>query len=149
MLTWNRLSLRIIAIQLILATTLSGFVRGKVFQKCPLAKALDAQQISRTLISNWVCMANAESAFDTTKKVTLDNRSTSFGIFQINSKDWCREGRKGGNCNKKCEDFLDDDISDDIECAKLIHKDKGFSYWNGWTSKCKQKPLPDIFNCWN
>ncbi|KXJ78810.1 hypothetical protein RP20_CCG003387 [Aedes albopictus] len=125
-------------------------------------------------------MVNAESGADTSKKVTLDNQTTSYGIFQINSKDWCRAGRKGGKCNKNCEGesrlnasiilrtplggavefydhlliisentFLTDDISDDIECAKQIHKDQGFSYWKGWVNKCKQKPLPDISMCWN
>ncbi|XP_058836343.1 lysozyme c-1 [Topomyia yanbarensis] len=123
--------------------------QAKVFQKCPLARQLDNHQISRTLISNWICLANAESGGETSKKVSLDNLTTSYGIFQINSKEWCRVGRKGGKCNKNCEAFLTDDISDDIECAKLIHKDQGFSYWKGWVSKCKQKPLPDISSCWN
>ncbi|XP_055538286.1 lysozyme c-1-like isoform X2 [Wyeomyia smithii] len=124
-------------------------VDAKVFQKCPLAKLLDSHQISRTLISNWICLVNAESGGDTSKKVAHDNLTTSYGIFQINSKEWCRVGRKGGKCNKNCEAFLTDDISDDIECAKMIHKDQGFSYWKGWVSRCKQKPLPDISSCWN
>ncbi|XP_065082682.1 lysozyme c-1-like [Ochlerotatus camptorhynchus] len=121
---------------------------AKVYQKCPLVKLLDGQQISRTLISNWICMINAESGGDTSKEVTLDNKTTSYGIFQINSKEWCRAGRKGGKCNTNCEAFLNDDISDDIDCAKLIYKDQGFSYWKGWVNKCKQKPLPDISMCW-
>ncbi|XP_053689898.1 lysozyme c-1-like isoform X2 [Sabethes cyaneus] len=126
-----------------------NLANAKVFQKCPLARLLDSQQISRTLISNWICLVNAESGGDTSKKVSHDNLSASYGIFQINSKEWCRVGRKGGKCNKNCEAFLTDDISDDIDCAKLIYKDVGFSYWKGWVSKCKQKPLPDISHCWN
>jgi len=44
-----------------------------------------------------------ESNLDT-KKVTINNNnSKNYGLFQINSKDYCAEGRKGGLCNMKCE----------------------------------------------
>ncbi|XP_058124828.1 lysozyme c-1-like [Anopheles coustani] len=128
----------------------SSTVRAKVFEKCPLARTFDREQISsRSLISNWVCLIMAESGADTTKLTTLPNESKSYGIFQINSKTWCREGRKGGTCNKACEDFLTDDVSDDIECAKKIYQESGFGAWKGWVNKCKQKPLPDLSGCWN
>ncbi|XP_035909988.1 lysozyme-like [Anopheles stephensi] len=129
--------------------TLHSLSEGKVFEKCPLARMLDKQKISsRSLISNWVCLAMAESGGDTSKVTTLDNESASYGIFQINSKTWCREGRKGGRCNKKCEDFLTDDLNDDIECAKQIYSDGGFGAWKGWVNRCKQKTLPDLSSCW-
>ncbi|XP_058053684.1 lysozyme c-1-like [Anopheles bellator] len=122
---------------------------AKVYTKCPLARALDSEQISsRTLISNWVCLVLAESGGDTSKVTVLNNQWSSYGIFQISSKTWCREGRKGGRCEKACEDFLNDDLTDDAECAKLIYKDGGFAAWKGWVSKCKQKPLPDLSSCW-
>uniref|UniRef100_A0A182WJD4 lysozyme n=1 Tax=Anopheles minimus TaxID=112268 RepID=A0A182WJD4_9DIPT len=111
----------------VLLFTLYSLTEGKVYEKCPLARIMDKQKISsRSLISNWVCLAMAESGGDTGKVTTLDNESTNYGIFQINSKTWCREGRKGGRCNKKCEDFLTDDLTDDIECAKQIYNDGGF-----------------------
>ncbi|KFB51620.1 AGAP007385-PA-like protein [Anopheles sinensis] len=127
----------------------SSIVRAKVFEKCPLARTLDREQISsRSLISNWVCLIMAESGADTAKLTTLPNESKSYGIFQINSKTWCREGRKGGTCNKACEDFLTDDLADDIECAKKIYQEGGFGAWKGWVNKCKQKTLPDLSGCW-
>uniref|UniRef100_A0A182NI13 lysozyme n=1 Tax=Anopheles dirus TaxID=7168 RepID=A0A182NI13_9DIPT len=135
---------------ILIVFALCGVANGKVFEKCPLARTLDRQKISsRSLISNWVCLVMAESGGDTAKVTTLDNESTSYGIFQINSKTWCREGRKGGRCNKKCEDFVDEDLSDDIECAKQIYNDGGFGAWKGWVSRCKQKTLPDLSSCWN
>lgn len=67
--------------------------------------------------------------------------------LQINSKDWCRKGRKGGECNSRCEDFLDEDIRDDIKCAKIIYNRLGFNGWKGWLNRCKARPLPDISRC--
>ncbi|EAA04458.2 AGAP007385-PA [Anopheles gambiae str. PEST] len=123
---------------------------GKVYEKCSLARTFDRQKISsRTLISNWVCLVMAESGADTSKVTKLPNDSANYGIFQINSKTWCREGRKGGHCDKKCEDFLNDDLTDDIECAKQIYNDSGFAAWKGWVNRCKQKTLPDLSSCWN
>ncbi|XP_040154905.1 lysozyme c-1 [Anopheles arabiensis] len=123
---------------------------GKVYEKCSLARTFDRQKISsRTLISNWVCLVMAESGADTSKVTKLPNDSSNYGIFQINSKTWCREGRKGGHCDKKCEDFLNDDLTDDIECAKQIYNDSGFAAWKGWVNRCKQKTLPDLSSCWN
>lgn len=99
-------------------------------------------------------MSEAESSSNTSKIERYPNLSSSFGIFQINSKLWCREGRKGGLCNKRCEDFVDDIISDDIECAKKIYEKEGFKYWKRWENKCKTKVptnpnplLPNISKC--
>jgi len=44
-----------------------------------------------------------ESYLDTTKVTKKGNESKNYGLFQINSKDYCSEGRKGGQCNMKCE----------------------------------------------
>uniref|UniRef100_U5ETW1 lysozyme n=1 Tax=Corethrella appendiculata TaxID=1370023 RepID=U5ETW1_9DIPT len=123
-------------------------VESKIYKKCDLAKTLERNEISRTFVSTWVCIAQAESNFDTSKKQSFPNLSSSFGILQINSKDWCREGRKGGRCNAKCEDFLNDDINDDIRCAKLIAMRDGFKAWKGFEKKCKApNPLPDVSMC--
>jgi len=38
------------------------------------------------------------------EKITKkENESKNYGLFQINSRDYCTEGRKGGQCNMKCE----------------------------------------------
>jgi hypothetical protein len=50
-----------------------------------------------------VCLTEAASGADTSKVSELPNLSTSFGVFQINSKEWCRKGRRGGECGIRCE----------------------------------------------
>lgn len=87
----------------VLLVLLPAFSEAKVFKKCDLAKELGKNGISRTFHGNWICLANAESGLDTTKMTQMPNLTASYGIFQINSKQWCRSGRKGGVCNMKCE----------------------------------------------
>ena len=39
----------------------------------------------------------------------------------MNSDYWCsKNGEKGGECGLSCKDLLDDDITDDIKCAKQV-----------------------------
>ncbi|XP_026462496.1 lysozyme-like [Ctenocephalides felis] len=121
---------------------------AKVFTRCELSKELNKLNFPRSFLSNWVCLVESESE-RTTSKMTgpLPNGSYSYGIFQINSKKWCARGRKGGICNKRCEDFLNDDISDDSQCARKVFNELGFQGWQGWQKKCRGKPLPDISRC--
>nr|CAD7579502.1 unnamed protein product [Timema californicum] len=43
--------------------------------------------------------------------------------------------------------LLDDDISDDVACVKIIYAQSGgFTAWNGWKSSC-QNGLPNLSGC--
>lgn len=122
--------------------------QGKILGQCEAVRELQRAKISRSLISNWVCLMQSESGLDT-RLVTGPKTASSYsyGVFQINSMKWCTRGRKGGVCNKRCEDFANDDIQDDIACAKIIVDTEGFKAWDGWNKKCKNKPLPNIGQC--
>ncbi|EZA48559.1 hypothetical protein DMN91_001138 [Ooceraea biroi] len=139
---------RLWAIIPVLIVTIYSPAESKVYQQCEAVKQLEKAKISRSLISNWICLMQSESGMDTTKVTGPKAASSySYGILQINSAKWCTRGRVGGVCNKRCEDFLDDEIQDDITCAKIIVDREGFKSWNGWVKKCKDKPLPNIGGC--
>lgn len=128
--------------------TVRAPVEGKILEQCDAVKELERAKISKTLISNWVCLMQSESGMNTALVTGPKTASSySYGIFQINSSKWCTRGRTGGTCNKRCEDFLNDDIQDDITCAKKIFDQQGFKAWDGWTKKCKNKPLPNLAHC--
>ncbi|XP_066583186.1 lysozyme-like [Prorops nasuta] len=121
---------------------------SKILTPCEAVQQLTRAHISKTFMSNWVCLMQSESGMNTRLITGPKSASSySYGVFQINSAKWCTRGRRGGVCNKRCEDFADDDITDDIECAKIIQDTEGFKAWDGWMKKCKNKPLPDISNC--
>ncbi|XP_014474326.1 PREDICTED: lysozyme c-1-like [Dinoponera quadriceps] len=123
-------------------------VEGKILSQCDAVRELQRAKISRSMMSNWICLMQSESGLDTSRMTGPKTASSySFGILQINSLKWCTRGRVGGLCNARCEDFMNDDIQDDIACAKKIYNRDGFKAWDGWTKKCKNKPLPNIGNC--
>uniref|UniRef100_A0AAG5DJ19 lysozyme n=1 Tax=Anopheles atroparvus TaxID=41427 RepID=A0AAG5DJ19_ANOAO len=126
---------------------LPASIDAKIYTKCELAKQLTANGISRTYQGHWICLANAVSGLDSNKTTPLPNQTANYGIFQINSKDWCRVGYKGGKCNVRCEDLATDSVTIAIQCSKLIQQQKGFNEWQLWQKKCKGKDLPDLSNC--
>ncbi|CAK9827318.1 Lysozyme c-1 [Anthophora retusa] len=145
--------MRKIRFTLILTLLTAGFfitshVEAKILAECEAVQELTKAKIPRSLISNWVCLMESVSGLDT-QLVTGPKTASSYnyGIFQISSLKWCSRGHSGGICNKRCEDFANDDIQDDIECAKRIQNMEGFKAWDGWVKNCKNKPLPNIGNC--
>ncbi|XP_029163828.1 lysozyme c-1-like isoform X2 [Nylanderia fulva] len=125
-------------------------VEGKIYTNCEVVKELQRANINRSFFANWICLMRSESGMNSTLMTGPKTASSfSFGILQINSLKWCTRGRKGGKCNKRCEDFLNDEIQDDITCGIKIFNQDGFKAWGGWSKKCKnnQNNLPNIANC--
>ncbi|XP_015039942.1 lysozyme isoform X1 [Drosophila pseudoobscura] len=121
-------------------------VEAKKYLRCELTRVLvENYNFDKTFLSNWICLVEHESNLDTSKITLKQNDSKNYGLFQINSKDYCAEGRKGGQCNMKCEDFSNDDIVDDIACAKMIQEREGFKYWKKWDRFCRNSQnLPNL-----
>ncbi|KAM3848168.1 lysozyme C, milk isozyme-like [Vipera latastei] len=120
-------------------TLLFLFIAGsetKVYSRCELARRLKQSGMDGYVgvsLGNWVCMAYHESHYDTKAVSPInDNGSRDYGIFQINSRYWCNnnQGRTANGCNKPCSAFTDDDITDDIACAKRVVRDpNGMTAW--------------------
>eukprot|EP00095_Tigriopus_kingsejongensis_P011068 maker-scaffold23_size669530-snap-gene-3.11 protein:Tk11068 transcript:maker-scaffold23_size669530-snap-gene-3.11-mRNA-1 annotation:"GA28499" len=110
---------------------------GKTFDPCELAQGLaNAPGISQDQIADWVCLARYESEYNSSAVGTLNwDGSKDLGIFQISEKYWCEWGKPGKACRQRCEDFLDNDLEDDIKCVRKIHKEhtklsgNGFNAW--------------------
>ncbi|XP_034943356.1 lysozyme c-1-like [Chelonus insularis] len=138
----------VLSISCLVFLIIPDLISARILSECDAARELTKAKISRTFLSNWVCLMKSESGLDTNKISGPGVASSySYGIFQISSSQWCKRGRKGGDCNAKCEDFANDDISDDIECAKKIAEMKGFQYWPKWLKNCKSGKLPNVGNC--
>ncbi|XP_076765598.1 lysozyme c-1 [Xylocopa sonorina] len=137
-----------VILPLVVTLLIGGQTDAKILTQCEAALELQKAKVTRTLISNWVCLMQSESGLDTQLVTGPKTASSySYGVFQISSSKYCSRGHSGGLCNKRCEDFANDDIQDDIECAKKIQSLEGFKAWDGWMKKCKNKPLPNVANC--
>uniref|UniRef100_A0A9L0IU82 lysozyme n=1 Tax=Equus asinus TaxID=9793 RepID=A0A9L0IU82_EQUAS len=76
---------------------LSVTVQGKVFERCELArtlKRLGLDGFRGVSLPNWVCLARWESNYNTrATNYNPGSKSTDYGIFQINSRYWCDDGK--------------------------------------------------------
>ncbi|CAG9122166.1 unnamed protein product [Plutella xylostella] len=120
---------------------------ARTFTVCQLSRELQRYNFPRNLIGRWVCLVDHASGRTTDKVTTHDNGYYSYGLFQINNKEWCKKGRKGGLCSMKCEDLLNEDLADDVRCAKRVYDRLGFKGWPASHAHCKDKNLPDLSRC--
>uniref|UniRef100_A0A7M4EHN6 lysozyme n=1 Tax=Crocodylus porosus TaxID=8502 RepID=A0A7M4EHN6_CROPO len=123
---------------------------GKVYERCELAaamKRLGLASIPGYTLGDWVCTAKYESNFNT--DAINYNRSTDYGILQINSRWWCKDGktpRAKNACKIQCREFLKSDITAAINCAKRIVRDpQGMNAWVAWKRHCKGKDVSQYF----
>ncbi|XP_077185472.1 lysozyme C-1-like [Paroedura picta] len=121
---------------------------AKTFKRCEFAELLKSKGLDKfgnTHLQDWVCLANYASKFNTKVRGRHKHgHQHNIGIFQISSRRWCATGSKKPNfgCKIKCKALWDDDITDDIECAKKIASGRrGMNHWEGWRKNCKGKDL--------
>ncbi|XP_019370254.1 PREDICTED: lysozyme C-1-like [Gavialis gangeticus] len=70
---------------------------GKIYERCKLAavmKRLGLANVPGYSLGDWVCTAQYESNFNTDAvNYNPGDRSTDYGILQINSRWWCNDGK--------------------------------------------------------
>ncbi|XP_036384561.1 lysozyme C-like [Megalops cyprinoides] len=116
---------------------------AKVFERCELARRLKQAGMDGyrgVSLGDWVCLAKWESGYNTQATNRNTDGSTDYGIFQINSRWWCNDGRirTQNACHISCSQLLSSDISVAIECAKRVVRDpNGIRAWVAWRNRCQ------------
>uniref|UniRef100_A0A8C5LYQ4 Glycosyl hydrolases family 22 (GH22) domain-containing protein n=1 Tax=Leptobrachium leishanense TaxID=445787 RepID=A0A8C5LYQ4_9ANUR len=130
-----------------LLISLMASAQGKVYSRCELLRIIKATGLAGYRgysAADWLCLAKHESNYNT-NAVNNNGPSRDYGIFQINSKWWCNDGKTSGSknaCHMSCSSLLNDNIYDDIECAKRVVRDpSGISAWVAWRKYCKGRNL--------
>ncbi|KAF5284051.1 hypothetical protein FQR65_LT13597 [Abscondita terminalis] len=115
--------------------------QAKIYDRCKLALELvDVHKISTGDLSTWLCILYHESRFDTKAH---NANSGEHGIFQISDMYWCSPS--GTLCGMTCNDLKNDDIRDDVNCARIIFEEyqrisgDGFTGWKVYPQHCKDK----------
>ncbi|BES99896.1 lysozyme [Nesidiocoris tenuis] len=125
---------------------------SKVFGICELSQVLHYQlDVPLADLPMWLCIAYYESNYNTSAVGPL---AEDFGLFQISKLFWCDPRGNVENagkvksappnvCGLKCDRLLDDDISDDVACARTVFQEHqnfegdGFKAWAVYEPKCK------------
>ncbi|XDB50286.1 hypothetical protein AB1E18_003854 [Capra hircus] len=120
---------------------LSVTVQGKKFQRCELArtlKKLGLDGYKGVSLANWLCLTKWESSYNT--KATNYNPSsenTDYGIFQINSKWWCNDGKTP----KAVDGCHVSRSATAVACAKKIASEQGITVWVAGKSHCRDHDI--------
>uniref|UniRef100_G3U6D0 lysozyme n=1 Tax=Loxodonta africana TaxID=9785 RepID=G3U6D0_LOXAF len=120
-----------------------------VFKRCELARTLKRHGLDGyrgISLANWVCLAKHESNYKTrTTNYNPGDKSTDYGIFQINSRYWCNDGKTPNAvnaCGISCYDLLQGDITQAVACAKRVVRDpQGIKAWVAWRKHCQNRDL--------
>jgi len=118
-----------------------GSAQGKIYTLCELKTLFENNNMPGS-VEDWVCLVDKESGGNTAAAAAKanSNGSRDYGLFQINSKYWCSgEATISNECSTACSNFADENVADDIACAKKIYQRHGFNAWCGWRDGCKNK----------
>ncbi|KAK7864931.1 hypothetical protein R5R35_008731 [Gryllus longicercus] len=118
-------------VALLLALVCAG--GAKIYQPCDLARELlYTYGLPRSQIATWVCIAFAESSYNTAAVGPPNSDgSRDHGLFQINDSYWCYPGK---GCATSCSSFEDDNIADDVACVRKIYSQTAGYSGNGFTA---------------
>ncbi|KAK5852472.1 hypothetical protein PBY51_023937 [Eleginops maclovinus] len=127
---------------------LVALASAKVYERCEWARVLKDHGMDNyygNSLADWVCLSKWESSYTTTATNHNTDGSTDYGIFQINSRWWCEDGRTPSSknaCNINCRDLLTNDVGVAINCAKRVVRDpNGIRAWVAWRSHCENRDL--------
>ncbi|KAG8129737.1 putative Lysozyme C-2 protein [Naja naja] len=129
---------------LIVAVARSNAIVFDICSFSAILKENGLEGFSGTTIAEWICLVFHSSGFDTSA-LNVGPRATNHGIFLLSAKWWCDDFKTPharNYCNLSCGALRDDNITDDIQCAKrVVEKSKGFAAWAAWRIHCKGQDL--------
>ncbi|XP_008301771.1 lysozyme C [Stegastes partitus] len=120
---------------------------AEALERCAWAKILKNSGMDGyrgISLANWVCLTRWESNFNTGAINHNTDGSTDYGIFQINSRWWCTDGKtpSANGCNIQCSALLTSNVAVAINCAKRVVRDpQGISAWVAWRNRCRNQDL--------
>ncbi|XP_046446453.1 lysozyme C II-like isoform X4 [Daphnia pulex] len=111
--------------------------RAQTYDRCQLARdLLHKYKLPANQISQWICLVRWESNFNTSAIGSLNSDgSLDHGLFQISDLFWCdhQQGMDSA-CGLTCESLRNEDIKDDVICAKRIFRQHQHLTGNGFNA---------------
>ncbi|KAK2492488.1 hypothetical protein MC885_014325 [Smutsia gigantea] len=130
-----------------LVSCLLAIHQATLITRCDLAKVLlqeDLDGFEGCSVSDRLCLAFVESNFNISKVYENTGGSFDYGVFQINSHDWCNDHRSHSEnlCCRECQELMSPNLLSTINCAKKIVSGAGGMYnWVNWKVHYSGWPL--------
>jgi hypothetical protein len=106
--------------------------------KCDITRSFaDSGLIDRDMIAKFVCIAEHETGLNASV-IKQSGEKLKFGLFQIDSSEYCNTNEKINKCDVLCTLLTDTQYDNDLECAKLIYDKVGFDYWPSYSRHCEE-----------
>lgn len=131
-------------------------IHAKIYERCEFVQELvQRHQVSVQEAGVWACIADKQSNYNTAALGGGQRSHTKYhGIFQISDEYWCSPPGKGWVCGKNCQNFRDDDLTDDLNCVRQhIHQEHevlsgdGFNAWPIYKQYCKANAQRYVIGC--
>nr|XP_060632280.1 lysozyme C-1-like [Anolis sagrei ordinatus] len=90
-------------------------------------------------LADWVCFATHGSRMNSEHVVAFEDGHRNYGIFELSNRLHCQDTpiESENLCKTCCTYFLNEDLSDDIECLKrYILSSNGLKSWIAWRDNC-------------
>lgn len=127
------------------------FVYSRQYTKCELFQELKTKyQLEEEEAAKWTCIGGGIANYNTSFYLG-DLEYGILGLFGIQAIFWCASEWDGQVCGVLCDKFVDDDISDDLRCARdFILKDYqgSFDTWYKYREeRCELKWVDIVDDC--
>ncbi|XP_067321669.1 lysozyme C-like isoform X1 [Anolis sagrei] len=119
---------------------------ARKFELCELyykLRALGMDGFRGIEVKKLVCLSQFP-AEGNTRHYAVDHRNIPYyGIFQLSGHEWCDNGRHTtqNKCNTSCNNFLDDNIRDDVQCLKKVLTEYRINHWRHYKNNCNLNTL--------
>lgn len=129
-------------VKLLVFVILNELACARKIDECEFVSELySSHEIPREDLYKHLCIAK--------ELHTANDNSGFLGVYGIGSQWWCKHDKPGGDCNVKCSDLVDDEIADDVQCAKVILKLQGLAAWGISEDTCRNKSHEKAEGCMN
>ena len=100
--------------------------------QCQVASYLRKSGFPESSIGTMVCTSKYESSYNCDAKNTNTDKSSDYGLFQINSYYWCSGDpmSKYNSCNIPCTSLYN--CQSNSNCAYTVWKQQGYNAWYGY-----------------
>lgn len=130
----------------LLVLTVISFGNAKMYEQCELIMELWYEHnVASEDLYKHLCAVNSNSMFNTDSKTS--GKNVCYGIYSLCEPWWCNKTQKGGKCNLLCSNLINDDITDDVACAKIVMSSEGLQAWGTNVKSCSDQYQKKVELC--